>query len=226
MYALALENVWKEYSTGEETVVALRDVSLTFRRGEFAAIVGRSGCGKTTLLNICGAMDFPTRGSVSIAGESSAGLSDAALTRLRRRKVGFVFQFFQLLPTLTALENVELPLLLAGETRTRERALECLEWVDMSGLERRFPHQLSGGQCQRVAIARALVHEPGLVLADEPIGNLDTVTGGSVLELLRRTAVERGTTILMATHSAESAQVCHTIVRLRDGAIAGVERRP
>jgi ABC-type lipoprotein export system ATPase subunit len=225
MHALVLENVWKEYSTGEETVVALRGVSVTFRQGEFVAIVGRSGCGKTTLLNICGAMDFPTRGSVSIAGENAIGLSDAALTRLRRRKVGFVFQFFQLLPTLTAVENVELPLLLAGEKRTRERALESLDWVGIKSLAGRFPHQLSGGQCQRVAIARSLVHQPEIVLADEPIGNLDTVTGAGVLELLRRTAAERGTTILMATHSAESAQVCHTIVRLRDGAIAGIERR-
>lgn len=225
MVSLSLRNVWKEYAAAGQTVTALRDVSIEFQHGEFAALVGRSGCGKTTLLNLCGAMDFPSRGSVEIAGRESSGLSDAELTRLRRGKVGFIFQFFQLLPSLTAIENVELPLLLAGEGNARERARESLDWVELDGLANRFPHQLSGGQCQRVAIARALVHRPAILLADEPIGNLDTTTGNGVLELLRRTAAERQTTILMATHSIESTQACDTVVRLRDGVAADVERR-
>ncbi|HYM11217.1 MAG TPA: ABC transporter ATP-binding protein, partial [Bryobacterales bacterium] len=183
------------------------------------ALVGRSGCGKTTLLNLAGAMDFPTTGRVWLDGVCTSELSDAALTEVRRRKVGFVFQFFQLLPTLTAVENVELPLLLAGEAGGRARALECLRWVEMDTMAGRFPHQLSGGQMQRVAIARALVHAPQLLLADEPIGNLDTASADVVLALLGRAASELGTTILMATHSMEAAAVASTVVRLRDGRI-------
>jgi ABC-type lipoprotein export system ATPase subunit len=141
------------------------------------------------------------------------------LTRLRRERVGFVFQFFQLLPSLSAVENVELPLLLAGRDGAREKAMELLTWVELDPLAHRLPHQLSGGQMQRVAVARALVHSPTIVLADEPIGNLDTVTGETVLALLKRAAEERGATVLMATHSVESATRCDTVVRLRDGRI-------
>jgi len=189
----------------------------------FTALVGRSGCGKSTLLNLCGAMDFPTEGSVFLGGVSTANLSDAALTELRRTEVGFVFQFFELLHTLSAVENVELPLLLAGRANARERATEILRWMEVSDLTDRMPHQLSGGQMQRVAIARALVHSPTLLLADEPIGNLDSKTGQVVLQLLQRAAVERGATVLMATHSNESLTYCDRLIRLRDGRIESDE---
>jgi putative ABC transport system ATP-binding protein len=215
MDLLRLERVTKEYSGAP----ALAGVTLSFRAGEFVALVGRSGCGKSTLLNLAGAMDFPTSGEVWIGDALTSKLNDAALTALRRTRIGFVFQFFQLLPTLTVAENVELPALLAGLPRAREKALEQLRWVEMESLAARYPHQLSGGQMQRVAIARALVNSPKLVLADEPIGNLDTVTGGIVLDLLGRAAREQGALVLMATHSSESAERCSRIVRLRDGHI-------
>ncbi len=206
-------------------MLALDSVSLEIESGRFVAVTGRSGCGKSTLLNLAGAMDFPTSGEVRIGGQSTSALDDTGLTRLRREEVGFVFQFFQLLPTLTAVENVELPLLLAGKPGAREQAIERLRWVEMEDLAHRHPHQLSGGQMQRVAIARALVHSPKLVLADEPIGNLDTKTGRIVIELLRRTASDLGTTVLMATHSRESAEECDVLVRLRDGRVEECERR-
>ena len=183
-------SVAKIYSTEGSNVTALKDVSLTVEPGQFVALVGRSGCGKSTLLNLCGAMDFPTSGEILIDGQSTSSLNDSALTRLRREKIGFIFQSFQLLHTLTAIENVELPLLLAHHPKARELAAERLRWVELQDLAQRFPHQLSGGQQQRVAIARALVHNPRLLLADEPTGNLDTTTGDLVLDLLRRTATD------------------------------------
>ena len=196
---------------------ALENVSLEVEAGDFVALVGRSGCGKSTLLNLCGAMDFPTSGDVVLGGETTTRLNDTGLTRLRREKVGFVFQSFQLLNTLTAVENVELPLMLARKRDVRRAALERLRWVEMEAYAHRLPHQLSGGQQQRIAIARALVHTPQLVLADEPTGNLDTATGEMVLELLQRTAREFKVAIVMATHSAESAAVVDRVIRMRDG---------
>jgi ABC-type lipoprotein export system ATPase subunit len=216
---LRLENVTKDYISDGSRVRALDGVSLQARRGEFLALVGRSGCGKSTLLNLAGAMDFPTSGKVLLEGVDTSALGDAGLTRLRREKVGFVFQSFQLLPTLSAVENVELPLLLARRAGAREAALERLRWVDLEPLAARMPYQLSGGQAQRVAIARALVHSPALLLADEPTGNLDTATGDAILALLRRIATERGAAILMATHSAEAANIADTVVRMRDGRV-------
>jgi putative ABC transport system ATP-binding protein len=218
---LKLVNVTKIYQSEGSAVSALADVSLEVDAGDFVALVGRSGCGKSTLLNLCGAMDFPTSGTVFIGGESTSMLKDAALTRIRRQKVGFVFQSFQLLHTLTAIENVELPLLLAHEPRARALAEERLHWVEMESYANRFPHQLSGGQQQRLAIARALVHTPRLLLADEPTGNLDTTTGELVLDLLRRTAKELGVAVIMATHSAESTAAVNRIVKMRDGRIEG-----
>jgi ABC-type lipoprotein export system ATPase subunit len=164
-------------------------------------------------------MDFPTAGTVTLDGVETSSLNDAALTKLRREKVGFIFQSFQLLPALTVIENVELPLMLAGRSDARAKGIDALRWVDMSDYAARKPFQLSGGQMQRVAIARALVHAPALVLADEPTGNLDTTTSDLILALLARVARETGTTILMATHSAEAAAMADTIVRLRDGKI-------
>ena len=225
MAILSLQSVSKSYITDGQSVPALRDVSLEIQAGEFAAVVGRSGCGKSTLLNLAAAMDFPSSGSVLIDGVATNGLDDAQQTRMRREKVGFVFQSFQLLHTLTALENVELPLLLAGNSGARQEAGERLRWVELEGFGERFPHQLSGGQMQRVAIARALVHSPKLLLADEPTGNLDTTTGTIILQLLKRLTRERQTATIMATHSLEAAEVCDTVVRLRDGHVEEITRR-
>ncbi len=221
---LRLEQVTKDYLSNGAAVRALDAVSLEVRRGEFVALVGRSGCGKTTLLNMAGAMDFPTSGRVWLEGACTSELNDGGLTALRRSKIGFVFQFFQLLPTLSAVENVELPLLLAGRSGARRQALERLQWVEMEALAHRLPHQLSGGQMQRVAVARALVHDPAILLADEPIGNLDTASGDVVLKLLRRAASELKTAVVMATHSAEAAAAADTVVSLRDGRIAEIRR--
>jgi putative ABC transport system ATP-binding protein len=214
-----IRDVRKVYEGGVE---ALRGVSLELARGQITALVGRSGCGKTTLLNMCGAMDFPTEGEVEVAGLVTTGLGDAALTGLRRGKIGFVFQFFQLLPSLTALENVELPLLLAGAPNVRATARERLAWVGLPEKADALPYQLSGGQMQRVAIARALAHNPAILVADEPTGNLDTASGDLVLRLIRRAADEFGSAVVMATHSAEAAAIADTRVQMRDGLIESV----
>jgi putative ABC transport system ATP-binding protein len=225
MPVLRLENVSKDYSSGGRRVPALQDVSLDLGEGEFVTVVGRSGCGKSTLLHLAGAMDLPTAGHVWIDGVTTSGLDDPGLVRLRREAVGHIFQSFELLPTLSVAENVELPLLLAGRPGARARAMECLEWVELAELAGRMPHQLSGGQMQRVGIARALVHSTSILLADEPTGNLDTVTGNSILELLRRLTREQKTATLMATHSPEAAALADTLVRLRDGKIEESTRR-
>jgi ABC-type lipoprotein export system ATPase subunit len=221
---LELRGVSKTYSNGEQPVEVLHDISLAAEAGTVTALLGRSGCGKSTLLNLAGAMDFPTSGEVLIDGRSTAALSDSELTALRRSRVGFVFQSFQLLPTLTVLENVELPLLLAGASRATEAAREKLDWVGLAGKAASMPYQLSGGQMQRVAIARALVHTPDLLLADEPTGNLDTASGDQVLGLLREAAARFGAAVLIATHSAEAAAMATVRVRLRDGRVQDVER--
>jgi len=222
MGLLRLEHVSKSYITEGIAVPALHDVSLEAARGEFVALVGRSGCGKSTLLNLAGAMDFPTSGSVVVDGVVTSELGDAAITRFRREKVGFIFQSFQLLPTLSVVENVELPLMLARREDARTRALEWLAWVEMESYASRMPYQLSGGQMQRVAIARALAHSPSLLLADEPTGNLDNATSGLILGLLRRIASEKNTTILMATHNVDAAAMADTVVRLSDGYVQEV----
>ncbi len=220
MALLEVRNVTKDYHTDSAPVVAVQDVTLDLDPGDFVALVGRSGCGKSTLLNLCGAMDFPSSGEVALDGQVTTTLNDAGLTRLRREKVGFVFQSFQLVHTLTAVENVELPLLLARMSHAHETATERLRWVEMEDYADRFPHQLSGGQQQRVAIARALAGHPRLLLADEPTGNLDTATGEMVLNLLRRAAHQFGLAVLMATHSVESAALVDRTLRMRDGRIA------
>ena len=225
MAIVALQNVSKDYLADGQRVRALDDVSLEINRGEFVALVGRSGCGKSTLLNLAGAMDFPTTGRVLLDGVETSRLNDAGLTLLRREKVGFIFQSFQLFHTLTVFENVELPLLLAGKPDACAVARERLAWVELDGLGDRYPHQLSGGQMQRVGIARALVQSPSILLADEPTGNLDTLTGNVILELLKRLTRELNTATLMATHSAEAAAIADALVRLRDGKIEQVTRR-
>jgi ABC-type lipoprotein export system ATPase subunit len=213
----SLDQVSKEYRSDGQPVRAVDGVSLEVLPGSFVALVGRSGCGKSTLLNLAGAMDFPTSGEVRLDGVATSSLDDAGLTRLRREKIGFIFQSFQLLPTLSVVENVELPLLLAGVANARDAAGLRLDWVELESFATRLPHQLSGGQMQRVAIARALVHEPKLLLADEPTGNLDTITGNLILALLRRIATEQKTAILMATHSSEAAALSDVVVHMRDG---------
>jgi ABC-type lipoprotein export system ATPase subunit len=216
---LSFEGVVKEYQTDGEAVHALNDVSLQLQPGQFVAVVGPSGCGKSTLLNLAGAMDFPTRGHVRLDGVATDSLSETQLTGLRREKVGFVFQSFQLLHTLSVVENVEVPLLLAGHCNPRPHAIDQLAAVGLGELADRMPHQLSGGQMQRVAIARALVHAPRILLADEPTGNLDSATGALILQLLRRICDERKTAILMATHSPDAAAVVDTVIHMRDGRI-------
>jgi ABC-type lipoprotein export system ATPase subunit len=225
MPILSLQNVAKDYVADGQPVRALHNLSLEVSRGEFVALVGRSGCGKSTLLSLAGAMDFPTSGTVLVDGVATTSLRDDALARIRREKIGFIFQSFQLIHTLTVFENVELPLLLAGKRDARAIARDRLSWVELDGLGARYPHQLSGGQMQRVAIARALVQSPAILLADEPTGNLDTSTGNLILELLRRLTREQNTATIMATHSVEAAALADVLVKLRDGEIAEVIRR-
>ena len=226
-----LVDVTKSYAGGSRDegavgVEALRGVSATIDPGELVAIVGPSGSGKSTLLNLIGALDRPTRGVVRIHGADLARLDDAALTRLRRDKIGFVFQFFNLLPTLSALENVMLPALLAGERRrdVERRAHARLEAVGLGARTGHRPDQLSGGEMQRVAIARALIGDPPLVLADEPTGNLDTKTGDEVLELLIGAKSERRTVVLV-THDPKIAARADRVLTIRDGRLDGADPR-
>ena len=223
MSILHLINVTKEYKSDGEPVKAVDGVSLEAAPGQFIALTGRSGCGKSTLLNLAGAMDSPTAGEVWMDGVLTSGLDDSGLTSLRRNRIGFIFQSFQLLPTLSVAENVELPLLLAGKSNVRPAALDRLRAVELEGYAQRMPYQLSGGQMQRVAIARALVHSPALLLGDEPTGNLDSTTGDHIITLLRRIATEQNTAVLMATHSVEAASLADLVVRLRDGRIDSVQ---
>ena len=202
--------------------------SLTLDRGDFVALMGPSGCGKSTLLHMCGAMDRPTSGTVQLETAVLSALPDEALTRIRRERVGFVFQFFNLLPTLTLLENVALPLLLSGVTATvaEASARRLLDRVGLGPRLRHFPQQLSGGELQRGAVARALVHHPALVVADEPTGNLDSDNGARILDLLVEFNREDGVTMLLATHAEEIASAAHRIVRMRDGRIESDAERP
>lgn len=220
-----LKEIVKDYATDGQPVRALDGISLEVEAGEFVAVVGRSGCGKSTLLHIAGAMDFPTSGKVALDGREISRWNDKELTKLRREKVGFIFQSFELLPTLTVAENVELPLLLAEKEHARARAVKRLRWVGLEGLEDRLIHQLSGGQMQRVAIARALVQRPRILLADEPTGNLDNATGSAILELIQKLTKAEKLATLMATHSLEAAAMADTVVQLRDGRVAEERRK-
>ncbi len=220
---IVAEAVGKTYA-GEEGgagVAALAEVSLTISRGSVTALVGRSGCGKSTLLNLLGALDVPSAGRLLVDGRDLARLSETERDRYRRRTAATVFQFFNLLPTMTALENVALPLLLDGvpPAEADARAAQGLAAVGLSSKERVFPYALSGGQMQRVAVARALANAPALLLADEPTGNLDSKNGAQVLDLITRLVTERGVTCVLATHSAEAAAIAGTTIRLRDGRV-------
>ncbi len=214
--------VSKIYSGAGAKVTALANVSLEITRGEFVALAGPSGCGKSTLLHLIAGVDLPTGGEVWVDGQALCRLSDRALSQYRRDRVGIVYQFFNLLPTMSAWENVALPGLLAGEPGrvARERAEERLRLVGMLHRKDHWPHELSGGELQRVAIARGLVNDPPILLADEPTGNLDSKAGREVLELLARLNAERGVTVLLATHSREAAAFAQRTIHLQDGAVA------
>jgi putative ABC transport system ATP-binding protein len=220
---LCAENLHRSYDGAGEVVAALRGVSLTLEAGDFVAVMGPSGCGKSTLLQLCGAMDVPTSGRLVLAGEEVAALSDAALTRLRRDKIGFVFQFFNLLPTLTVLENIALPLLLArvADREAFAKAGALAERVGLGQRLRHFPAQISGGEAQRAALARAVVHEPVLLVADEPTGSLDSANGENVLGLLRKLNAELGIAILLATHDPVVAAAARRLVTMKDGVVVG-----
>jgi putative ABC transport system ATP-binding protein len=213
--------VGRRYKMGNAVVDALRDVDLTLERGEFVALVGPSGSGKSTLLNLIGGLDHPTRGEVWIDGVELGASDERKLTRHRREHVGFVFQTFNLLPRLTAEENVALPLMFSGvpEKERRRRARVQLERVGLGPRLAHRPTQLSGGEQQRVAIARAMVGEPSLILADEPTGNLDTATGAEIMGLLKELNQERGVTVLAVTHDPEIAAFAERTIRLRDGRV-------
>jgi putative ABC transport system ATP-binding protein len=213
---LTLYNATKSYPQGARTVHALRGVSLHVAAGEFVAIMGPSGSGKSTLLHLLGALDVPTTGSVLLAGHDLTALSERKRSLLRRRHIGFVFQSFNLLPTLTAVENVALPLLLAGQRGSRPHALAALERMGLSRRTEHFPEELSGGEMQRVAIARALVADPELVLCDEPTGNLDSANAREILQLLRNLPDGRRT-VIMVTHDLHAAAHGDRTIRLRDG---------
>ncbi len=222
---LEARNLAKTYDTGGSKVLALRGIDLAVRRGEFVAIRGPSGCGKSTLLNLLAGLDRPTAGEVWLDGERIDELSETRLAHLRRRKVGFVFQFFNLIPTLSVVENVELPLLLIGRPRREARgsAGDLLSSLGVLDKQAAAPNQLSGGQQQRVALARALAGGPDIVLADEPTGNLDSSAARDVMALLRA-ARDRGQTLLLVTHDASVAAVADRVITLRDGLVVDESR--
>jgi len=213
----------KVYRMGLTEIHALKNVNLKVYRGEMVAVVGPSGSGKTTLLNLVGTLDKPTSGKIYIDGEDITTKSEKELTLLRRKKIGFVFQFYNLIPVLTAYENVELPLLISGVPK-KEREKRVRKLLEMVGLEDRMNHrpdELSGGEQQRVAIARALVNNPSIILADEPTGDLDTETGLMVVQLMRKLAKEENSTVIMVTHDPQISEIADRIIYLRDGKIIG-----
>ena len=220
------ERLTRTFTSGAVPVTAVDGASFEIGTGEFVALVGPSGCGKSTLLHLCGAMDRPSDGRISMGGQPLEALSDAALTLLRRTRIGFVFQFFNLLPTLTLAENVALPLLLDGRPAALalDRAAALATRVGLGHRLTHYPHQLSGGELQRGAIARALVHDPGLVVADEPTGSLDSANGAAVLSLLGDLNRELGVTLLLATHAPDVAAAATRVLHMRDGRIVRIER--
>ena len=216
---LIARDLTKSYHSGEHELTVLRDVSFTIPQGAFVAIVGPSGSGKTTLLGLLAGLDTPSRGAVILDEVDFTRLDEDARARVRGEKVGFVFQTFQLIPTLTAQENVQVPLELRGEPRAAERAIELLRRVGLGDRTHHFPTQLSGGEQQRVAIARAFVNAPRILFADEPTGNLDSDTGARIVELLESINRELGSTIVLVTHDASLAARAQRVIRLSDGRV-------
>jgi putative ABC transport system ATP-binding protein len=216
-----VDNLEKTYLFGKVKVYALRGVSLSLSKGEFVVIMGPSGSGKTTLLNIIGALDKPTQGKVFVDGMDLTALRDAELTKLRRHKIGFIFQFYNLIPVLTAFENVELPVLTAGQPKGKasERARELLHTVGLGERINHMPDELSGGEQQRVAIARALANKPSIILADEPTGDLDSKTGTEVIKVLHDAAKNENATVAVVTHDPIIAEKADRILQMRDGQI-------
>ncbi len=215
----------KSYILGEVKVEALRGITMQIKRGEMISIMGPSGCGKTTLLNIIGSLDSPTSGKVFLEGRDISHANERDLTEIRRKSVGFIFQFYNLLPVLTALENVELPMLIAGVSKEerRKRALELLEKVDLIDRKDHKPDELSGGERQRVAIARSLANNPSILLADEPTGDLDTETGLAILELLKEVNRTENQTLVLVTHDSNIARQFNRIFHIQDGLISSIE---
>ena len=218
---ISLRNVTRHYKTGERVVHALDGVSLEIARNEFVAVSGPSGCGKSTLIHLLAGLEPPTAGEIFVDDLAVHSADDAALTEYRRRRLGLVFQFFNLLPTMNVLENVSFPLLLQGVSpqESEERAAKVIELVGLAERSDHFVHQLSGGEQQRTAIARALVHEPALLIADEPTGNLDSQSAATVLRLLEKIGAERLTTLIVVTHSDDVARTASRRVEMRDGKV-------
>ncbi|MEK9628227.1 MAG: ABC transporter ATP-binding protein [Nitrospinota bacterium] len=216
-------DVYKSYQSGANTVAALQRVNLNFEAGDFVTIMGPSGGGKTTLLNLLAGLDLPDRGEIFLQGRKVSDLSDHDLTLLRRKEIGFVFQFFNLMPTLTLQENVELPLLLAHSSKTQGSHVQTLlEYVGLWDRAESFPAELSGGEMQRVAIARALVHQPVILLADEPTGNLDSENGQKIIELMKRAAADFNTTVVLVTHNPQIAECGNRHLEIRDGKLTQI----
>jgi len=224
---IELQNVHKEYKMDEIEVKALNNVDLKINKKEFVAIMGPSGSGKSTLLHMIGCLDRPTEGKIFLDGTDISTLNDSELARLRGNKLGFVFQFFNLYPTLSALENVELPMMIIekNERERKERAMELLKIVGMEKRSEHLPSQLSGGERQRIAIARALANDPSLILADEPTGNLDSKTGEEIMKFLNRLQEKEEKTIVMVTHEPDIAKYAERVVYLRDGKIVKEVKR-
>lgn len=223
MPTVVMKDLMKVYRTGKSEVIALRGLDMTLEDGELVAVQGPSGCGKTTLLNLVGGIDRPTAGRIEVAGTNIVDLTDSQLVKYRRDQVGFVFQFFNLVPTLTAEENIELPMRLAGKTG-HDRDKRAKELLALVGLEKRGVHrpdELSGGEQQRIALATALANDPPIILADEPTGELDTKTGHEILELFGRLNQEFKKTILVVTHDQRVANIAHRVLQIEDGKITG-----
>lgn len=220
-----IENLSKQYQEGEQSRTVLDQVNLTFAPGEFIVLLGNSGSGKSTLLNLISGIDQPSSGSIRVNGQSITGLDERSRTLIRRDQIGFVFQFFNLIPTLTVLENVTLPQELAGQSflQAQQSAARLLSQVGLADRQDTYPDRLSGGQQQRVAIARALAHNPSLILADEPTGNLDEETGQRVLELLLNLTQQAGRTLIMATHNPIIAQQADRVLRVQEGHLIAID---